>query len=201
MKQSRKITIFNETALVEEYFLLPCSLDSRPHLYCSSSLGSTDRTTGLLSTQSRKGVSCLVLYTSPASHKRIKVVNAFVITEGILVIISVLFTHLERRRVKRRAAPPLPLQASAPRTDRTWTPRPGRRSYSRPWLLPAAEGLPWTNRETKTVGLLTTNHYFTSTSYYFSHPLCVLWAVNFFGVDRGQKTHKMIDWSYKSLRF
>lgn len=57
-------------------FLRPCSLDSGAHLYCSSSFGSTDRTTGLLSTHSRKGVSSLVLYTSPASHKRIKVVNA-----------------------------------------------------------------------------------------------------------------------------
>lgn len=42
---------------------------SYPHLYCRSSFGSTDRTTGLLSTHSRKGVSSLVLYTSPAAHK------------------------------------------------------------------------------------------------------------------------------------
>lgn len=32
-----------------------------PHLCCISSLGSTDRTTGLLSTHCRNGVSSLVL--------------------------------------------------------------------------------------------------------------------------------------------
>ncbi|TNN34871.1 hypothetical protein EYF80_054966 [Liparis tanakae] len=48
----------------------PDSAPSGPHLCCSSSLGSTDLTTGLLSTHSRKGVSSRVLYTSPASQQQ-----------------------------------------------------------------------------------------------------------------------------------
>lgn len=136
------------------YLLYNCVwLSSCPHLYCSSSLGSTERTTGLLSTHSRKGVSSLVRYTSPAAQRGLHTrVNASLASSAIWLWLSLTYclTDRWRRPVRRRAAPPPPPRASVPLPGRTWTPPPGRRSCSSPWSLPAAQVLPWT-REIKKV--------------------------------------------------
>ena len=57
--------LFRENMNMSNHFGHHYTLQLQAYLYCSRSLGSTERTTGLWSTHSRKGVSSRVLYTSP----------------------------------------------------------------------------------------------------------------------------------------